>query len=107
MDANEYRFAFLPFPLHEGEVYIACMLFFVGDQPEIAETRRHVDLHLAVNQLLMTKTVRDQIFDRDDLHLEAPRELHELLGTRHRPMLVHDPNDNAPRLRSGKAWRAQ
>ena len=96
--ANERRRLRVELAAHEREVHGAIDVVLEADQPERAELR--LDLRFAddLDGFLHPQPILDEIGDRADLQLVAPRELDEIVAARHRAVVVQDLDDDGRRL---------
>src|SRR5688572_24537756 len=98
MHSNESRRFCVERAAREREVHGTIDVILEADEPE--RTEFGLDLRLAddLDGFLLAQAVLDEIGDRADLELMAPRELREVVAARHGAVVVQDLDDDSCRL---------
>ncbi len=95
VDADEHVLGSVDLAADERDVVLAGQLLAERDRLELAVRGRQMDRRRALDELLGSAPVLDEIGDGDQLDVVALAELDEVGDARHRPVLLHHLADDA------------
>src|SRR5262245_33927019 len=102
MHAHERRGFRVELASHQREMQGAIDVVLEADEAERAELRLDFSLAADFDRLFGPQSVLDEIGDRADLELVAPRKLHEVVAARHGAVVVQYLDDHGRRLDAGE-----